>query len=104
MIISKLKLAISIAISIISALCVFSFVNKYTSYKYVLRPETAQRLNFSLMGQFNFLSQDISTWIDSWSKVFRSIDIVIAAPDNAWHPYPKLTSARYMFYPAVFGT
>ena len=52
------------------------------------------------MGQFNYISHNVSTWTDSWSKIFRPTDIVIADPDNAWHPYPKLTSARYMFYPA----
>ena len=98
MIISKLKLAILITISIISVLCVLSFVNEYSSYKYELRPEKDQWLNFSLMGQFNFISNNISTWSNSWSKLINPNDIIIAVPDCLSHRYPKLSQASYLCY------
>ena len=59
--------------------------------------------NCILMGQFNYVSLNVSTWIDSWSKHFNPKDIVIATPNDTLHPYPNLTSAKYMFYQSDQG-
>ena len=62
--------------------------------------------NIILMGQFNYFSNNITTWIDTWSKIINRTNIVIAAPcpkpercisDNI-RSYPVITPSKYNFY------
>ena len=61
--------------------------------------------SFLMMGQFNYnlTSNNISTWIDSWSKVIEAKDIIMAVPDCASHDYSKIHSSNYLCYESDYG-
>ena len=60
------------------------------------------------MGQFNFFSNNISTWIKAWSKVVNPSNMVIAVPYlnpyPFYLPYPAITHGKYLFYTYDMGT
>ena len=56
--------------------------------------------NTTLMGQFNYISSNISVWNRMWSKQIK--DIVIATPIDT--PIQNLTLSQYMFYQGDRGT
>merc|ERR1712136_65057 len=60
---------------------------------------------FLMMGQFNYnqTSNNISTWVDSWSKVIEAKDIIMAVPDCESNDYPKIDSSRYLCYKSDYG-
>ena len=62
--------------------------------------------NVFLMGQFNYFSYNVTTWINTWSSVIDRKNIIVAAPcpyperciaDNI-RPYPSITPSKYNFY------
>ena len=62
------------------------------------------------MGQFNYFSTNITTWIDAWSKVIDRKNIVIAAPcpipercTYDVRQYPIITPSHYAFYLFDYG-
>ena len=57
--------------------------------------------NFIVMGQFNYVSHNISTWRNKWSEVVNLNKIIIAIPNDTSHPYP--TGGRYKYYLADWG-
>lgn len=57
--------------------------------------------NLIVMGQFNYASNNISTWRNKWSEVVDPNNIVIAIPNDTLYPYP--TGGRYKFYQADRG-
>ena len=61
--------------------------------------------SFLMMGQFNYnlTSNNISTWIDSWSKVIEAKDIIMAVPDCESQDYPKTNSSSYLCYESDYG-
>ena len=61
--------------------------------------------SFLMMGQFNYnlTSNNISTWMDSWSKVIETKDIIMAVPYCASHDYPKTHSSNYLCYESDYG-
>ena len=65
----------------------------------MLRPEIDPLSNIVLMGQFNYINQNISTWSDTWSKYFKNI--VIAAPNGT--PKQDMKYGHYMFYESDKG-
>ena len=102
----KLKFNHLLLIYTLTAASSLIFVNMYLEFQTDSRPEIIPYIPYSnctLIGQFNFISNNISTWIDSWSKLFKLKDIVIATPSDSSHPYPKLTPARYIFYKSDKG-
>ena len=61
--------------------------------------------HFLMMGQFNYhlTSIDISTWIDAWSKVIETKDIIMAVTDCESHDYPIINSSSYLCYKSDSG-
>ena len=60
---------------------------------------------FLMMGQFNhhLTLSSISTWIDSWSKVVETKNIIMAITDCESHDYPKINSSSYLCYKSDYG-
>lgn len=85
--------------------CVFLFC---VSTYFVCRSELFNERNewdgnqndYLVMGQFNYklASKYITTWVDSWSKVVESQNIIVAVPDCQSQDYPKLKSSNYLCY------
>ena len=87
-----------IILIIILALCGLVSINTFLSIKNTLRPEIDQCPNFSLLGQFNYDSNNISTWTKSWSKLVDPNDIIIAVPNSSCHKNPSISPSRYLCY------
>ena len=66
---------------------------------------TKLKNSFLMMGQFNYnlTSNNISNWIDSWSKVIEAKNIIMAVPDCESHDYPKINSSSYLCYESDYG-
>ena len=84
----------------VSLFVLFIFINTKTySSTSNLRPDIDRFSNIVLMGQFNYINNNISTWSDTWSQYFKNI--VIAAPKNT--SKQELKFGKYMFYESDKG-
>ena len=84
----------------VSLFVLFVFINTNTySNTTRLRPDIDRFSDIVLMGQFNYINDNISTWSDTWSKYFKNI--VIAAPKDT--PKQELKLGKYMFYESDKG-
>ena len=106
MVIAKCKLIFKSSLLFkIAIACVFLFC---VSTYFVCRSELFNERNewdgnqddYLVMGQFNYklASKYITTWVDSWSKVVESQNIIVAVPDCESQDYPKLKSSNYLCY------
>ena len=95
------KVFYSIFISTQVCLFLVFFANQNFKQQNQSRPMIHPYANVTLMGQFNYVSNSISTWRNAWSHVVNPNNIVIAAPNDASHPYPK--EGRYKFYQGDAG-
>ena len=84
---------------------VFLFMHRPFLHQNEFREKLNPNPNIILMGQFNYFSSNITTWIDAWSKVIDRKNIVIAAPcpepERCMYPtglYPTITPSKYVFY------
>ena len=70
-----------------------------------MKPSPESERQFLMMGQFNYNlnSDNISTWLDSWSKVIDPKNIMMAVPDCESHDYPKINPANYLCYKSDSG-
>ena len=64
------------------------------SYEQQRRPRPWPFYEVTLMGQFNYISKNVSSWSNIWSEHIN--DIVIATPEGT--PIEKGTFGRPMFY------
>ena len=91
----------------ILVLCIYFYALLYLPNeqrtKMTLSPESEKE--FLIMGQFNYnlTSNNMSTWIDSWSKVIEPKNIIMAMPDCDSHDYPKMNPAGYLCYKSDSG-
>ena len=84
----------------VSLFVLFVFINTKTySSTTKLRPDIDRFSDIVLMGQFNYINNNISTWSDTWSQFFKNI--VIAAPQDT--PKQELKLGNYMFYESDKG-
>ena len=60
----------------------------------IIRPNNKTNNKVTLMGQFNYISKNVSTWSNNWSEHIK--DIVIATPEGT--PIENDTLGRPMFY------
>ena len=84
---------------------VYTFYNLPDHQQPQIKICNESKKQFLMMGQFNYYStsNNISTWIQSWSKVFDTKDIIMAVPDCESHVYPKINSWNYMCYKSDDG-
>ena len=85
------------------------FVSFVVSNNFFLKTKLQEKLNpyqnITLLGQFNYMSKNVSLWIDAWSKVINRNKIVVAAPCHIpelpvcpLRPYPTISPSKYLFY------
>ena len=67
-------------------------------------PKLRPYSNFIVLGQFNYPSDNISTWKRSWSKFVNPNNIIIAAPkaQNKNHDFDP-SQTKYMLYKSDLG-
>ena len=106
MVIAKFKLVFKKSLLFnIGIVCVFLFC---AMTYFVCRNELFGERNkwhygqndYLVMGQFNYelASNDISTWVDSWSKVVESQNIIVAVPNCESEDYPEMKFSSYLCY------
>ena len=64
------------------------------SFTSTVAPIVDYSSDIALMGQFNYINNNISTWANTWSKHIKNI--VIATPENT--PKQDLKMGSYLFY------